>query len=292
MKKYISLLTIILTIISCDIEETPYVADYESYVNPDKKVLIEDFTGHLCPNCPGAAREMKAIHDIYGDQIIGIAIHVTKAFAKPYSPSESPKFQYDFRTKWGGEWDNYFEISAAGLPRGMINRTSYPENHKMGKGEWSTAVANELKKPIDFKLSILSDSSSISITTEIVNTVENNFNLVVCLTENNIINWQKDGAIEDSVYEHNHVLRSVLNTAYGESISDLSTLTKGEVLIKKINIDLTLLEQNNINYSLNIAEEGNGNAGGWNKNNLSVIAYIYNTITKEIVQVEESHLLN
>ena len=63
MKKYISLLTIILTIISCDIEETPYVADYESYVNPDKKVLIEDFTGHLCPNCPGAAREMKAIHD-------------------------------------------------------------------------------------------------------------------------------------------------------------------------------------------------------------------------------------
>ena len=37
---------------------------------------------------------------------------------------------------------------------------------------------------------------------------------------------------------------------------------------------------------------GNGNAGGWNASNMSVVAYIYNTITKEIVQVEEAHLNN
>jgi len=52
------------------------------------------------------------------------------------------------------------------------------------------------------------------------------------------------------------------------------------------------LEQENIDYSTNTAEMGNGNAGGWNPNNMSVVAYIYNTNTKEIVQVEEAHLIN
>ena len=59
---------------------------------------------------------------------------------------------------------------------------------------------------------------------------------------------------------------------------------------KKITYDLSVLEQYNIDYSQNTAELGNGNAGNWDSNNMSVIAYIYNTITKEIVQVEEAYL--
>ena len=35
---------------------------------------------------------------------------------------------------------------------------------------------------------------------------------------------------------------------------------------------------------------GNG-IGGWNYNNLQIIAYIYNTNTKEILQVEENILI-
>ena len=37
---------------------------------------------------------------------------------------------------------------------------------------------------------------------------------------------------------------------------------------------------------------GNGIAGDWNAANISIIAYIYNTITKEILQVEEAQLNN
>ena len=122
MKKYITLIGIALTITSCEVVDGPYIIDSESYINPDKKVLIEDFTGHLCPNCPDAARELEAIHDIYGDQIIAIAIHVSKSFARPYPASQAPNFQYDFRTNWGTNWDAFYGISNAGLPRGMINR--------------------------------------------------------------------------------------------------------------------------------------------------------------------------
>ena len=92
------------------VEDGPFITDYDSYVNPEKKVLIEDFTGHLCPNCPDAARELDAIHDIYGDQIIGMAIHVSKSFARPYPASQAPSFQYDFRTNGGDELDVIMEF--------------------------------------------------------------------------------------------------------------------------------------------------------------------------------------
>ena len=38
---------------------------------------------------------------------------------------------------------------------------------------------------------------------------------------------------------------------------------------------LKCLEEYNINYSANTAQLGNGNAGGWDIDNLSIIAYIY-----------------
>jgi hypothetical protein len=291
MRKYITLLSIILIITSCDVEEGPFINDYDSYVNPDKKVLIEDFTGHLCPNCPDAARELDAIHDIYGDQIIGMALHVTKSFARPYPASQAPAFQYDFRTNWGDYWDAFYGISDAGLPRGMINRIGYQdESHKLGKDEWATTVANELKKEIDFKIYISSDETSISITSEVQNNINADYNLVVCLTESNIINWQKDGQENVENYEHNHVLRTVL---LDEVLSNSTNYVAGQQIEKTINYDLATLEQFNIDYSTNnIAELGNGNAGGWNANNMSVITYIYNSNTKEIVQVEEAHLNN
>jgi hypothetical protein len=125
MKKYLAILSSILIIISCDVEEGPFITDYNSYINPDKKVLIEDFTGHLCPNCPNAARELDAIHDIYGDQIIGMAVHVSTTFARPYSSNQAPNFQYDFRTQWGDNWDAFYETSSIGLPAGMINRIGF-----------------------------------------------------------------------------------------------------------------------------------------------------------------------
>jgi len=286
MKNYISLLSIILTITSCDIEEGMYNENYNSYVNPDKKVLIEDFTGHKCPNCPNAARELEAIHDIYGDQIIGMAIHVS-SFAKP---TPNP-FTYDFRTNWGDDWDEFYGISLAGLPRGMINRTGFgDDSHKLGKDEWGTVVANELKKQIDFKISISSNpvDSTISITSLVQNNINSEYNLVVCLTESNIINWQKDGQENVEDYQHNHVLRTVL---IDQTLSNSTNYTAGQQIEETISYNLADLEEDNIFYSLNTAEMGNGNAGDWNKDNINIVAYIYNTNTKEILQVEEANLI-
>jgi hypothetical protein len=296
MKNIITLFSFILIITSCDVVEGPYLIDDGGVTPVDtssntyvKKVLIEDFTGHTCSNCPAAARELEAIHDLYENQIIGMALHVSTSFARP-NPIGNP-YDYDFRTDWGDSWSNFFGISS--LPSGMVNRIGYPNEHKLGKDSWLDAVIIELEKEIDFGISITSDvngnEGTITVNTELINDVVGDYNLVVCLTESHIIDWQKDGQTDNEFYEHNHALRTVLSD---ESLSSSTTYIIGDNISLPININLNTLEQYNIDYSTNTAEAGNGNAGGWNIENMSVIAYIYDNTTKEIVQVEEAHLMN
>jgi len=290
MRNIITLFSFILIITSCDVVEGPYEIetpditpiDTNTYV---KKILIEDFTGHTCSNCPAAARELEAIHDVYGDQIIGIAIHATN-FAVPWTGSGT--FEYDFRTQWGEKWSDFFGISS--LPSGMVNRIGYPNNeHNLGKDKWQEAVIAELEKIIDFGMRIESDmtNKNITIKTKVLNITEGDYKLVVCLTESNIINWQKDGNDDVSDYEHNHALRTVL---IDEDLSTSFSYNIGDEITTVINFDLTSLEQSNNEYSSN--EGGVGNIGEWDSSNMSVIAYIYDNITKEILQVEENHLNN
>jgi thiol-disulfide isomerase/thioredoxin len=265
---------------------------YDTSTTYIKKILIEDFTGHTCPNCPSAARELEAIHEAYPNQIIGVALHVSTGFAAPWTGAG--KFEYDFRTKWGTDWDDFFDISNSGLPKGMVNRMGYLQNnHKLGKDKWGDAVESELEKEIDFGVSISTnitgDDGVINIDTEILNNTNGDYNLAVCLTESNIINWQKDGQVDNESYIHNHVLRSLLSD---ESLSNYSNYITGQLVEKTINYNLSVLEQFNIDYSSNTADVGNGNSGGWNASNMSVIAYIYDNITQEILQVEEMHLNN
>ena len=294
MKNIITLFSLILIITSCDIIEGPYEIDTENIALTDtttyvKKILIEDFTGHTCQNCPSAARELEAIHSLYGDRIIGMALHVSKSFARPYPLSQAPNYQYDFRTKWGKEWDELFGISEMGLPGGMINRTGYPSGHRLGKDEWLARVITELEKETDFGISISVNEGIITVQTEILNNINGDYNLVVCIIESNIINWQKDGSEDIENYEHNHALRSLLSN---ENLSTSSNYSISDKIEKIINYDLISLEQFNINYSENTAELGNGNSGGWDALNMSVIAYIYDNTNKEILQVEEAHLMN
>ena len=296
MKNIITLFSFILIITSCDVVEGPYEIDTGGVTPTDtntyvKKILIEDFTGHTCPNCPSAARELEGIHDLYGHQIIGIALHVSTGFAAPWIGAG--KFEYDFRTKWGTDWDDFFDISNSGLPRGMVNRMGYPDNHKLGKNEWLSGVITELEKEIDFGINITAningDDGVITIDTEILSNINGDYNLVVCLTESNIINWQKDGQLDNESYIHNHVLRSMLND---NSLSTSTSYNFGDKISNSLAINLTELEQYNKDYSSNTAVAGNGNAGGWNASNMSVIAYIYDNTTQEILQVEETHLNN
>jgi len=300
------IITIILSSNSCDIIEGPYIInndttpiDTSTYV---KKVLIEDFTGHRCPNCPSAAEELAALQNYYGDKVIGIAIHPSsQAFSTP-SPLTSSSYTYDFRTEFGDDIDDVFELTTEGLPRGMVNRVGFDTDHQLGKDEWSSAVQTELAKDPIFGITLSSNVSSgngtISVTVKALSNINLNkteeiedYNIVICLTENEIIEWQKDNAAGDiEEYEHNHVLRTILNSTFGESIGN--SFVEGDIWEKDYSVDITTLENINENYSLNTLFMGNGNCKGWDENKMEIVAYIYKSDNYEIVQVEQIHLIN
>ena len=75
IKVYITLLLATLLMQACgDIAEE----DRLIYVKPaavERSVLIEDFTGQRCVNCPNAADEIAKLHEQYGDAIIAVSIH-------------------------------------------------------------------------------------------------------------------------------------------------------------------------------------------------------------------------
>jgi thiol-disulfide isomerase/thioredoxin len=297
---------LLFNITSCDIIEGPYLIDNNTNTVDTntfvKKVLIEDFTGHRCPNCPAAAEELVSLQDFYGDRVIGIAIHPSSpAFSTP-SPLTASSYTYDFRTQFGDDIDNIFEITTVGLPRGMVNRTGFDTQHQLGKDEWSSIVQMELEKAPIFGITLSSNVSNgngtISITAEALTNINldkkekiEDYNIVICLTEKNIVQWQKDntaGDIED--YEHNHVLRTMINTTFGESIGN--SFVDGDIWEKDYSIDITTLENTNENYSLNTLFMGNGNCKEWNEDNMEIVVYIYNTSNYEIIQGEEKQLTN
>jgi len=289
----------LLSFSACDIVEGPYLIDdntipIDSSTTFVKKVLIEDFTGHRCPNCPAAAVELVALQEFYGDNIIGIAVHPNSVFSKP-NPITTTSYTYDFRTQFGDDIDNIFDITTIGLPRGMVNRIGFDTEHQLGKDEWAAVVQSELDKQPIFGIKLTSDVSegngTIEVDIESLTDLNENYNVVVCLTESGIIQWQKDNAAGDiENYEHNHVLRSILNSATGESIGN--SFIDGDLWEKNYTVNISNLEDYNSDFSLNNLSMGNGNCKGWVENKMEVVVYIYNTSNYEIVQVEEIHLTN
>ena len=306
MKRSFCFIILIGFLNSCDVLEGPYMDDTVNPIDTSgneyvKNILIEDFTAHRCSNCPNAAREIEAIHDVYGSRIISLAIHAGFQFAYPYpldtTVNPNQKFTYDFRTIWGDEMDTEFGLSASGLPNGMINRIDWTENggdHRKAVSQWASITADELNKEVQFGININStvvtaDLINITIDTEALTSLSGNYRLVVCLSENNIINWQTDGTYEDSDYVHKHVLRSLLTTSWGDDLTS-SSINNGDSFNHTYSLDLSDLEDNNIQNSLSM-NQGNGNSGGWDANNLYVIAYVYDVSNYEILQVEEKSLL-
>ena len=87
MKKIISILVtgLIVSVYSCDKIEGPTRESVsvdttcqftEDNSVPEKKVLVEDYTGHNCGNCPaGGVILNDSMRAKYGDRMVAIAVH-------------------------------------------------------------------------------------------------------------------------------------------------------------------------------------------------------------------------
>ena len=76
MRYYSILLLALLAMASCDNVPLDERLTYVEPVEVGKAILIEDFTGQYCVNCPRATEEIERLIENYGDSVvIPVAIH-------------------------------------------------------------------------------------------------------------------------------------------------------------------------------------------------------------------------
>ena len=270
---------------SCDKVEGPYMTKGGGGVVGDtvRKVLIEDFTGHMCVNCPAAHEVIKVLQNVYPERVIPIAIHVG-FFAKP----KPEPYDYDFRTSVGDDIATQFGAMGAALPKGMVNRISFNGGYLLNPAAFATAVSLMLdslpEKPdiyIEMTPSYKSSDSTISVDAKMTclsNFPSGKYNISLLVVESNIVAAQKntDPAINNGQevldYKHKDVLRGAINTTWGEEFAD-AALTSGQVINKSYS-----------NYKI---------GSDWKPEDLKIVAIVYyadGAKDKEVIQVEEKHL--
>jgi thiol-disulfide isomerase/thioredoxin len=267
--KWLGLGIIAFTVASCDYIDDP-IQGGGNNPNPTdsivKKVLVEDYTGHKCPNCPAAAEEAENLKDLYGKQVVLIAVHAG-FFATP-----SPGFDYDFRTPEGDDLNSFFGFTA--YPSGMVDRTGYSGQHILNYQAWPPKVADELlQEPevsIDLTASLNGNSIEADIEIESLTELDGSYYLVLAITEDSIIqpqvNQLPQGGTETlSDYRHNHVLRGHMNGTWGD-----------EVISGNFPAGQTVTYSNSINLG-----------SDWNENHLHVVAYLYDLSDYRVLQAEE-----
>jgi thiol-disulfide isomerase/thioredoxin len=287
MKKRLhQLLPLLLLFSSCDKVKNPYLKTVnngnDTTITKVRKVLVEDYTGHFCGNCPSAAITLQQLRTQYGSKLVTMGVHVG-FYAEPNPlhslPSCAPpgSFTTDFRTTAGNNYNTQFGNDGIGLPNGMVNRVTVSGSNVIPNSNWGTVVAGIINTPPDAYMQITTTYSSgmlnTTVKSQFLNPLSGTYNLVVLLTQDSIVDWQEDYTITPNScvqnYVHRHVLRGAINGAgsgWGDSLTTNPIAGTG------------FLTKTYSSYTLNPA---------WNIAQCYVVAFIYNTSTYEVVQAEE-----
>jgi hypothetical protein len=303
MKKLAVIFILSLVVfVSCDKVKQPvipkkcnfsqiHVVDSNSATLDVRKVLVQDYTGHTCGNCPRAAEDLETIIDAHPGKVVGMAVHAGTQF----SPPKLPDFPEDFRTTPGSQWDVEFGMSSAGLPKGTVNRSPpaaqpYAQPRTAWAGQVNTQLASPQKAKIFLKSSLDTMEMACGFDVKVTMLTSTNYDvrLVLVITEDSIVARQKDYAppvgatVEngDEIpdYLFMHVLRSDVNGTWGD-----------------------ILKEGPVSSGFQISKTYCSNIYPWkglrkNLKNCSVVAILYTKdagsgAVKEVLQVEKLHLM-
>ena len=250
------------TLWSCD---TVKEEDRLIYVKPaevNRSVLIEDFTGQRCVNCPTATEEIEKLQEQYGDAVIAVGIHsgpfghrTTMSSARLPLCTETGD---DYYTHWGIEYQ----------PGVKINRGA----PIYSSAQYAAVVREALEQttPLEMSLTARYNAETKIVDIEIDAFTSENVNgkLQVWVTENNIVGAQMmpDGS-QNMEYAHQHVFRtSVTSDIFGDNFSVEEGATKSA------------------SYTVTLDEE-------WNPNNIVIVAFVSNT-TDGVLQVVKANIVD
>lgn len=170
-----------------------------------KSVLIEEYTGTHCPNCPDGHMMAAALMRAHHGEVFSVAIH-----AGPFAiPS---RYEPNYITVEGTVIHDSFPIN--GYPCGVVNRRDVGNGLVQSRSNWgsSARVITKEQSPVNLYLSAAynADDRELKVDVEGYFTADmKEPKLTVMLLQNNILGPQSGGMLGVE-YPHRHMLRDVL----------------------------------------------------------------------------------
>jgi hypothetical protein len=236
-----------------------------------KTILIEEFTGVSCNNCPKAAREIKLLQSLYPCRIVAVGVHASN-FAVPTSD-----YPDDFRTPAGVNLYNFTD--PFGVPSGLIDRLDEGQQDFakpfLSFGSEVQSILSQDTADIKIDNSYAYDTTTGELTVNVTFTNQKNLSYnpdlywVSYITESKIIAPQKQpDNSKDPVYEHNFVLRATGNGAFGAQITGL-----GNTISSTSSTSVVIPFQSS-----------------WVFKNCELVTFVYDLNTYEVIQAQGTKL--
>ena len=252
MKKNILLFLSLLTLTACDyIPEDERLIEVEK-VQAKRYVLLEDFTGQMCVNCPLGTEVIEQLQAAYGDYVIAVGIHAGPLGYKGNANN------IGLATELGDNYYSYWNLEFQ--PVGLVNRHGAVKHT-----DWVRDVTDELAKdsPLQMEVSAQRNGDQIAITVkETALSQEVQGKVQVWVLEDGIqaIQFMPDGG-RNREYIHNHVLRKDVNGMWGDEVTIAEGATEEQTFVQDID-------------------------AAWNPEHLSIVAFVHNQ--EGVVQVAKT----
>lgn len=188
---------------------------------PLQQILLEDFTGHDCGNCPDAHAVAKTISEDHPDIVTVVAIHAG-SLAAPLPP----EFPSDWRTP-EGEFYLLTQVGSEVMPKGRVNRAPGAQivyNYSEWANKVTAAMTTTPAVNLQMSASYAADNNhlNVHVNSQWFENLTGNYKLVILIAESEIIApqlWYGNVPNYVEEYEHNHMLRSSVTGETGLTVA-------------------------------------------------------------------------
>ena len=234
-----------------------------------RMVLMEEFTGVTCSNCPEGHDIIKSLEASNPGRLVSIGIQI-KNFPQ-CNPVDHPALapdvvtRSDNRTEDGTALASGIYSTVSFMPAAGVDRMSFSGTKLSDRTKWTAQVADRLaiSTPVNIKLSSTYNTDTrtaiIKVHVAYTGTVAKGQSLTVALMENEIIDAQEypNKYVQD--YRHEHVLRDIITAPTGEDIlQKVTSKEAGQV------------------YERTLVYKVPAEGANWNMANCQLVAYVAN----------------
>lgn len=256
-------------LVSCDniSEEDRYIPVDKPVLPPHsvaKTVLVQEFTGVKCVNCPTGAEELHKAQEQYPGQVIVVGMH-------PYSVAVNTEpFNNDMRSQEAEVMYETYKPDA--FPCAVFNGTTMSTSVNSWLTTVTNLVAEEAHMTIDASCDYDESNRNLKVDYAInfTSDVNKDLSVMVWIVENDIVGIQNmPGGMPNPKYVHNHVLRASLNGDWGQKLGN--SFKNGQ------------LEEGTASITLYNGEDGPLKPA-WVAENCQVVVWVFETGSKAVEQ--------